>query len=37
MRFTSTPSGARLARRLVSHRLDQWGYGYDSVVLDSGV
>ncbi|WP_435888805.1 hypothetical protein [Streptomyces niveus] len=22
MRFTSTPRGARLARRLVSHRLD---------------
>jgi anti-sigma regulatory factor (Ser/Thr protein kinase) len=32
MRFTSTPRGARLARRLVSHRLDDWGYPYDSEV-----
>ncbi|PYC87375.1 ATP-binding protein [Streptomyces tateyamensis] len=30
MRFSSTPRGARLARRLVSHRLDEWGYSYDS-------
>ncbi|WP_435846386.1 ATP-binding protein [Streptomyces fradiae] len=30
MRFTSTPRGARLARRLVSHRLDDWGYPYTS-------
>ncbi|MET7715582.1 ATP-binding protein [Streptomyces sp. NPDC005407] len=30
MQFTSTPRGARLARRLVSHRLDDWGYPYDS-------
>ncbi|GAA1226152.1 hypothetical protein GCM10009665_15880 [Kitasatospora nipponensis] len=30
MRFSSTPRGARLARRLVSHRLDEWGHGYDS-------
>ncbi|MGW0701748.1 ATP-binding protein [Streptomyces sp. NPDC002867] len=30
MQFTSTPGGARLARRLVSHRLDEWGYPYDS-------
>jgi len=30
MRFTSTPRGARLARRLVSHHLDEWGYPYDS-------
>lgn len=35
MRFTSTPRGARLARRLVSHRLDQWGYGYDSVANET--
>lgn len=35
MRFTSTPRGARLARRLVSHRLDQWGYAYDSPVNES--
>ncbi|GHE29187.1 ATP-binding protein [Streptomyces capitiformicae] len=26
MRFTSTPHGARLARRLVSHRLNDWGH-----------
>lgn len=30
MRFTSTPRGARLARRLVAHGLDEWGYPYDS-------
>ncbi|WP_323178653.1 ATP-binding protein [Streptomyces sp. NBC_01381] len=30
MRFTSTPRGARLARRLVSHSLDAWGHPYDS-------
>jgi anti-sigma regulatory factor (Ser/Thr protein kinase) len=30
MRFTSTPRGARLARRLVSLRLDEWGHPYDS-------
>ncbi|MEU6394915.1 ATP-binding protein [Streptomyces sp. NPDC046939] len=30
MRFTSTPRGARLARRLVSHRLDAWGHPYTS-------
>jgi anti-sigma regulatory factor (Ser/Thr protein kinase) len=28
MRFTSTPRGARLARRLVSHRLNDWGHPY---------
>ncbi|MEU6393813.1 ATP-binding protein [Streptomyces sp. NPDC046939] len=28
MRFTSTPRGARLARRLVAHRLDEWGHPY---------
>ncbi|MFF2125609.1 ATP-binding protein [Streptomyces olivochromogenes] len=28
MRFTSTPRGARLARRLVSHRLNEWGCPY---------
>ncbi|WP_242553769.1 ATP-binding protein, partial [Streptomyces beijiangensis] len=28
MRFTSTPRGARLARRLTSHRLDEWGFPY---------
>ncbi|MEW2491304.1 ATP-binding protein [Streptomyces sp. NPDC048411] len=30
MQFTSTPRGARLARRLVSHRLDEWDHPYDS-------
>ncbi|MFJ9443192.1 ATP-binding protein [Kitasatospora sp. NPDC101235] len=35
MRFSSTPRGARLARRLVSHRLDDWGYGYDSTLNDA--
>jgi anti-sigma regulatory factor (Ser/Thr protein kinase) len=35
MRFSSTPRGARLARRLVSHRLDEWGYGYDSTANET--
>ncbi|MER5464757.1 ATP-binding protein [Streptomyces sp. NPDC002668] len=30
MQFTSTPRGARLARRLVSHRVDEWGHPYSS-------
>ncbi|MFI1153580.1 ATP-binding protein [Streptomyces sp. NPDC020817] len=30
MRFTSSPRGARLARRLVSHWLDTWGHPYTS-------
>lgn len=30
MQFTSTPRGARLARRLVSHRLHAWGHPYTS-------
>ncbi|MFD3530035.1 ATP-binding protein [Streptomyces sp. NPDC058664] len=38
LRFTSTPRGARLARRLVAVRLDEWGVPYgtgphESVVL----
>ncbi|MFK0157198.1 ATP-binding protein [Streptomyces sp. NPDC090493] len=28
MRFTSTPRGARLARRPAAHRLDAWGIPY---------
>lgn len=41
MRFTSTPRGARLARRLVAVRLDEWGVPYGSqpheaVVLVAG-
>ncbi|MFF2812005.1 ATP-binding protein [Streptomyces sp. NPDC058000] len=35
MRFTSTPRGARLARRLSSNRLDEWGYGYDGEINES--
>ncbi|MER8004679.1 ATP-binding protein [Streptomyces sp. NPDC094149] len=35
MCFTSTPRGARLARRLVSHWLDQWGYAYDSAANET--
>ncbi|MEU6536857.1 ATP-binding protein [Streptomyces sp. NPDC047000] len=35
MRFTSSPGGARLARRLVSHRLDAWGHLYDSAVNET--
>jgi len=27
--FTCTPRGARLARRLVAHRMDAWGFPYD--------
>ncbi|WP_369686809.1 ATP-binding protein [Streptomyces somaliensis] len=34
MRFTSTPRGARLARRLVSHRLHDWGHPYATPVND---
>jgi anti-sigma regulatory factor (Ser/Thr protein kinase) len=32
MRFTSSPRGARLARRLVSHRLNEWGHPYTTPV-----
>ncbi|MFI1562765.1 ATP-binding protein [Streptomyces sp. NPDC020490] len=35
MRFTSTPRGARLARRLVSHRLDDWGHPYTNPVNET--
>ncbi|MGA5279566.1 ATP-binding protein [Streptomyces griseoincarnatus] len=35
MRFTSTPRGARLARRLVSHRLNDWGYPYATTVNET--
>ncbi|WP_314224627.1 ATP-binding protein [Streptomyces zaehneri] len=34
MRFTSTPRGARLARRLAAHRLDVWGIPYDTYAHD---
>jgi anti-sigma regulatory factor (Ser/Thr protein kinase) len=35
MRFTSTPRGARLARRLVSHRLNDWGHPYSAPVNET--
>ncbi|WP_369222338.1 ATP-binding protein [Streptomyces sp. R39] len=35
MRFTSTPRGARLARRLVSHRLNDWGHPYTASVNET--
>ncbi|WP_371633856.1 ATP-binding protein [Streptomyces sp. NBC_01259] len=35
MQFTSTPRGARLSRRLVSHRLDEWGHPYDSAANET--
>jgi anti-sigma regulatory factor (Ser/Thr protein kinase) len=35
MRFTSTPRGARLARRLVSHRLNEWGHPYTTPVNEA--
>ncbi|MFF0793033.1 ATP-binding protein [Streptomyces spiralis] len=34
MRFSSTPRGARLARRLCGHRLDAWGVSYGSDAHD---
>ncbi|WP_405820242.1 ATP-binding protein [Streptomyces sp. NBC_01390] len=35
MRFTSTPRGARLARRLAALRLDSWGIPYGTVAHDT--
>ncbi|MFM9453409.1 ATP-binding protein [Streptomyces europaeiscabiei] len=35
MRFSSTPRGARLARRLCGERLDSWGIPYGSDVHDA--
>ncbi|MEU8674416.1 ATP-binding protein [Streptomyces sp. NPDC048560] len=35
MAFSSTPRGARLARRLTSTRLDTWGIPYDTDVHDA--
>ena len=35
LRFSSTPRGARLARRLTSHRLDEWGLPYDSLANET--
>jgi len=33
--FSCTPRGARLARRLVAHRMDAWGFAYDGEVSES--
>lgn len=35
MRFSSTPRGARRARRLAGNRLETWGIPYDSTVHDA--
>ncbi|SFB85026.1 ATP-binding protein [Streptomyces aidingensis] len=35
MRFTSTPRGARLARRLAAQRLDEWGVEDGSAAHDA--
>ncbi|WP_328223969.1 ATP-binding protein [Streptomyces sp. NBC_00310] len=35
LRFTSTPRGARLARRLTSYCLDSWGHPYGSEVNET--
>ncbi|WUR90824.1 ATP-binding protein [Streptomyces sp. NBC_01262] len=35
MQFTSTPRGARLARRLVSYRLSDWAHPYASAVNET--
>ncbi|MFG3349393.1 ATP-binding protein [Streptomyces sp. NPDC048018] len=34
-RFSSTPRGARLARRLALHQLDRWGVPHGSAVSDT--
>ncbi|MBT2444144.1 ATP-binding protein [Streptomyces sp. ISL-36] len=35
LRFTATPRGARLARRLASHQMDLWGWGYGTPAHDT--
>jgi anti-sigma regulatory factor (Ser/Thr protein kinase) len=35
MRFTSTSRGARLARRLVTHRLNDWGHPYTTPINET--
>lgn len=35
MRFSSTPRGARLARRLVADRLDAWGHPHTSTANET--
>lgn len=34
MRFSATPRGARLARRLAAHRVHEWGHPYGSQLND---
>ncbi|MFJ7069081.1 hypothetical protein [Streptomyces sp. NPDC101115] len=34
-RFSSTPRGARLARRLALHQLDRWGFGHGGALSDA--
>ncbi|WP_370415488.1 ATP-binding protein [Streptomyces fradiae] len=34
-RFSSTPRGARLARRLALHQLDRWGHAYGTPLSDT--
>ncbi|MFF3845192.1 ATP-binding protein [Streptomyces sp. NPDC002328] len=35
LRFTATPRGARLARRLAAQQMDAWGWPYGSPVNDT--
>ncbi|MFF8591347.1 ATP-binding protein [Streptomyces sp. NPDC015220] len=35
LRFTASPRGARLARRLASHQMDAWGWGYGTPAHDA--
>ncbi|MFD8610414.1 ATP-binding protein [Streptomyces sp. NPDC059631] len=35
LRFTATPRGARLARRLASQQMDAWGWPYGTPVHDT--
>ncbi|MGV9939800.1 ATP-binding protein [Streptomyces sp. NPDC003401] len=35
LRFSATPRGARLARRLVSHQMDGWGWPYRTPAHDA--
>jgi anti-sigma regulatory factor (Ser/Thr protein kinase) len=35
LRFTATPRGARLARRLAAHQMDAWGWPYGTPAHDA--
>ncbi|MFJ4689801.1 ATP-binding protein [Streptomyces sp. NPDC088766] len=35
LRFTASPRGARLARRLASHQMDTWGWSYGTPANDA--